>query len=162
MGLIACKSSGGKECEGVVIKRWFRGWRSRTGGCWWCRWWCSRRCPCEGGGEGRGEGRVRRGYGMFSPVCLQKSHLTDHLFRASVFSINLPETFSCTPSRVQMYLYSSCTFSLSAISPSCMRPDMNGTIEGVCDIIIYSSSRIDMVCNLHDVLRGLLRSQFTL
>ena len=98
----------------------------------------------------------------FSPVYLQKFHLTDHLFRASVFSIDLPETCSCTPSRVQMYLYSSHTFPLSAISPSRMRPEMNDTLEGVCDTIIYPSSRIEMVCNLHDVLRGLIRSQLAL
>lgn len=36
--------------------------------------------------------------------------LTANLFRASVSSINPLEPCSCTPSRVQMYLYSSRTF----------------------------------------------------
>ena len=38
--------------------------------------------------------------------------LTGHPSRASVFSINSLEPCSCTPSRVQMYLYSSYTFSI--------------------------------------------------
>ena len=47
--------------------------------------------------------------------------LTDHPFRASVFSINLLEACSCTPFRVQMYLYSSHTFSVISISSSRIR-----------------------------------------
>ena len=39
-------------------------------------------------------------------------YLTDRLFRALVFSINLLEPCSCTPFRVQMYLYSPRTFSV--------------------------------------------------
>ena len=39
--------------------------------------------------------------------------LTYKLSRASVFSINLPEPHSYTPEGVRMYLYSSCTFSVT-------------------------------------------------
>jgi len=53
--------------------------------------------------------------------------LTDDSFRALVFSINPLEPCSCTPLRVQMYMYSPCTFRISAISSSRTQSITNDT-----------------------------------
>jgi hypothetical protein len=62
--------------------------------------------------------------------------LTDYLFRALVFSINLLEPCSRTPPRVQMYLYSSRTFSVNLIQPHTINREWV-TVRESRHILIY-------------------------